>query len=109
MIGRGAYGRPWFLAEAARFLATGDRLAPPSLAARHAIVLEHYRAMREHYGERAGLRIARKHLGWYARGMPGAAEFRTQVNRLDEADAVEALIAALFERAESTAPLKQAA
>ena len=99
MIGRGAYGRPWFLAQVRGFLTTGQRVAAPDLPTQRDILLEHYRAMRVHYGEHAGLRVARKHIGWYARGLPGAAEFRAAVNRLDEAEAVEVLIRRLIDRA----------
>jgi tRNA-dihydrouridine synthase B len=81
MIGRGAYGRPWLLAQVAHFLATGERLPDPPLADRLAILKEHYAAMLAHHGEDPGVRLARKHLGWYARGLPGSAEFRAAVNR----------------------------
>jgi tRNA-dihydrouridine synthase B len=63
------------------------------------VLIAHYRAMRAHYGEVAGLRAARKHLGWYSRGLYGAAEFRATVMRLDEAAAVEDLVARFYERA----------
>ncbi|MDD2877624.1 MAG: tRNA dihydrouridine synthase DusB [Acidiphilium sp.] len=99
MIGRGAYGRPWFPAQVCRYLTTGQRLAAPGLAAQRDVLIGHYRAMRAHYGEHAGVRVARKHIGWYARGLPGAAEFRASVNRLDEAAAVEDLIQQLYDRA----------
>jgi tRNA-dihydrouridine synthase B len=99
MIGRGAYGRPWFLAQVASYLRTGMVPPAPPLLVQCAILLEHYRAMRAHYGEGAGLRIARKHISWYVRGMQGAAEFRETVNRLDDAGAVEALIEAIYHRA----------
>jgi tRNA-dihydrouridine synthase B len=96
MVGRGCYGRPWFLGQVMRFLATGTRLPDPPLARQAEIVIGHYRAMREHYGEEPGLRLARKHLGWYSRGLPGAAEFRATVMRLSEAAAVEALVERFF-------------
>jgi tRNA-dihydrouridine synthase B len=95
MIGRGCYGRPWFPAQVAAFLRTGR--CPPPPADLLAIVRAHYRAMRAHYGEDAGLRLARKHLAWYAHGRPGAADFRATVMRLDEAGAVEALMDRFFE------------
>ncbi len=99
MIGRGAYGRPWFLAQVAAYLRTGVMPPAPPLLTQCTILLEHYRAMRAHYGEGAGLRIARKHISWYVRGLHGAAEFRETVNRLDDAGAVEALIEAIYHRA----------
>ena len=96
MIGRGSYGRPWFLGQVARYLADGTRLPAPALAERLALVLEHYEALLEHYGTQHGVPIARKHLGWYAKGLAGAAEFRARVNRELEPERVKALIRALF-------------
>ena len=88
MIGRGAYGRPWLLAQVMRWLETGETFADPSWAEQLPLVLEHYEAMLEHYGRDTGVKMARKHLGWYTRGMPGSAEFRNRVNFIDDADAV---------------------
>jgi len=98
MIGRGCYGRPWFAAHAAHFLRTGARLAEPSLAAQRAILLDHYRAMLGLYGTDAGLRLARKHVSWYSRGLPGSAEFRAEMNRMGDADAVIARIEMFYDR-----------
>jgi nifR3 family TIM-barrel protein len=92
MLGRGCYGRPWFLAQVAAFLRNGARIPDPDLAAQKQILMEHYRSMLSHFGTDAGLRIARKHVSWYSRGLPGSADFRAQVNRLAEAPAVLALI-----------------
>ena len=85
MIGRGAYGRPWFLNQAIHYLRTGERLADPSLAEQYAAVRMHFDAMLEHYGSETGVRMARKHLGWYSKGLPASAEFRAAVNRETEA------------------------
>ena len=92
MIGRGCYGRPWFLAQAAHYLRTGVRLAEPPLVRQKAILLQHYRAMLSQFGTGPGVRLARKHLSWYSRGLPGSAEFRATMNRLAEVDAVLAAI-----------------
>jgi tRNA-dihydrouridine synthase B len=92
MVGRGAYGKPWFLKQVMAFLRTGERLPNPSLGEQLHTILEHYQAMLSHYGVEAGLRIARKHLGWYSKGLPGSAEFRTRVNQIDEPNAVMALV-----------------
>jgi tRNA-dihydrouridine synthase B len=96
MLGRGCYGRPWFPAQVAEHLATGRVAAEPPLAEQLAVLLEHYRAMLSHHGTFTGLRLARKHVAWYSRGLPGSAEFRSRVNTVDDAPAVEALIEAFY-------------
>jgi tRNA-dihydrouridine synthase B len=96
MIGRGAYGRPWFVAQVIRHLRAGASDADPPLAHQLAIVLEHYEAMLSHYGAAVGSRIARKHLGWYSKGLPGSAEFRAAVNRSEDPAAVKAMIRAFY-------------
>ena len=88
MIGRGAYGRPWLLDQVGRFLKDGGRVAEPPLARQRAIVLEHFEDMLGHYGRDTGVRMARKHIGWYSKGLPGSAEFRADVNRAADADQV---------------------
>jgi tRNA-dihydrouridine synthase B len=84
MVGRGTYGRPWFVNQVAQFLKHGLRLPDPPLSEQMAIVLEHYEAMLNHYGAAAGLRVARKHVAWYSKGLAGSAEFRAAFNRIDE-------------------------
>jgi len=96
MIGRGAYGRPWFLNRVMRMLAGKSVPDDPPLAEQRRLVLEHYRAMLSHYGTRSGVRIARKHLGWYSRGLNGAAEFRAKVNREDSPNQVIAFVDKLY-------------
>ena len=97
MIGRGACGRPWFPGQVARHLASGEAGPEPTLAERLALVLEHYRGLLSHYGVKHGVPIARKHLGWYAKGMVGAAAFRAAVNREPDPERVEAGIRTLFD------------
>ena len=92
MIGRGSCGRPWFLGQVAHFLATGNRLAAPPLDRQKQIMLGHYAAIREHFGEGPGTRLARKHLAWYSHGLRGSAEFRATINRLPDSPAVLAEI-----------------
>jgi tRNA-dihydrouridine synthase B len=84
MIGRGAYGRPWLLGQVMHWWRTGERLPDPEMDEQYAVLIEHYRAMLAHYGEGVGVKIARKHLGWYTKGLPGSAEFRNRVNFIDD-------------------------
>jgi len=96
MIGRGAYGRPWFLRQVIDFLRTGERRPAPPLAEQHATVRRHYLDMLAHYGRETGLRMARKHIGWYTRGLPKSAEFRARVNGIGDADAALDAIDAFY-------------
>lgn len=96
MIGRGAYGRPWFLNQAIHYLRTGRRLADPSLAEQYATVRGHFEAMLSHYGQDTGVRMARKHLGWYSKGLPASADFRAAVNREPDPNKVRAMLASFF-------------
>ncbi|MFC3099420.1 tRNA dihydrouridine synthase DusB [Altererythrobacter lauratis] len=84
MIGRGAYGRPWLLAQVMHWWRTGEALTDPPIAQQYEVLVGHYRAMLDHYGKDAGTKIARKHLGWYTKGLHGSAEFRNKVNFLDD-------------------------
>jgi tRNA-dihydrouridine synthase B len=87
MVGRAAQGRPWIFREIGHHLATGDVLPEPSLAEVRDILLAHLEQLHAFYGEQAGVRIARKHLGWYAKDRPENAAFRAVVNRAESADA----------------------
>ena len=97
MIGRGAYGRPWFLWQVSLYLATGEKLPDPPLSVRYGPLARPVEDMLNHYGEAVGLRIARKHIGWYSKGLPGSAEFRADINREGSARAVRAKVAAFYE------------
>ena len=88
MIGRGAYGRPWLLGQVMHWWRTGESRADPAISEQYAVLVEHYRAMLAHYGEDVGVKIARKHLGWYTKGLPGSAEFRNRVNFIPDATQV---------------------
>jgi tRNA-dihydrouridine synthase B len=88
MIGRGAYGKPWLLNQVMHWWRTGEALADPSIDEQYAVMVEHYRRMLDHYGSDVGVKIARKHLGWYTKGLPGSAEFRNYVNFIDDPDQV---------------------
>lgn len=98
MIGRGCYGRPWFIAQVVHFLRTGCHLPEPPLTQQKSVVLRHYDAILDHFGDHAGVRLARKHISWYSRGLPGSAEFRATMNRLSDADSVIRLIASFYDR-----------
>jgi tRNA-dihydrouridine synthase B len=96
MIGRGCYGRPWFIAQVIEWLRSRRRLSDPPLAAQYRILRQHYDAMLSHYGT-PGVHIARKHIGWYSKGLPGSAEFRAAINRTEEAAQVKALMREFYE------------
>ncbi len=88
MIGRGAYGKPWLLNQVMHWWRTGERLPEPEIDEQYAVMTEHYRRMLDHYGSEVGVKIARKHLGWYTKGLPGSAEFRNFVNFIDQPEQV---------------------
>ena len=96
MIGRGACGRPWFPRQAIAYLRTRSREPDPPPALRCAIVRGHFDAMIGHYGPVTGVRMARKHLAWYARSCRGGAAFRSEINALAEPDDVRAAILRFF-------------
>ncbi len=84
MIGRGTYGRPWLVGQVMDYLRTGRKRPAPPLEEQLAVILEHYDAMLTHYGTPVGIRLARKHLGWYVKGLPGSAQMRNELNRLEQ-------------------------
>ena len=84
MIGRGAYGRPWLLGQVMAWWRGEGERAEPGIAEQFSVLTEHYRSMLEHYGSDTGVKMARKHLGWYTKGLPGSAEFRNKVNFIDD-------------------------
>jgi tRNA-dihydrouridine synthase B len=97
MIGRGCYGRPWFVCQVIEWLKTRRRVPDPPLAAQLEIVLGHYEEMLLHYGTETGSRIARKHIAWYSKGLPGSAEFRAAVNGTIDVARVRKLIRSFYE------------
>ena len=96
MIGRGAYGRPWLLAQVMGWLRTGVVPDAPGLDAQLALMIEHYDAILGHYGREVGVKLARKHLGWYTKGLHGSAEWRNRVNVMDDPVAVVAALRAFY-------------
>jgi tRNA-dihydrouridine synthase B len=97
MIGRGAYGRPWLLGQVMHWFATGQRRPDPSIEEQYHLIMDHYRAMLDHYGAHVGVNMARKHIGWYTRGLPGSAEFRNAVNQIAEAGRVLDMLTHFYE------------
>jgi len=109
LIGRAAQGRPWIFREIRHFLETGEHLPAPTRMEVRDTLLGHLRALHDFYGEPGGVRIARKHLGWYAKGHPGQTALRAAFNRAESAAAQIDLVAEHFERLERSGPLGQAA
>ncbi|MBD8471269.1 MULTISPECIES: tRNA dihydrouridine synthase DusB [unclassified Sphingomonas] len=96
MIGRGAYGRPWLLNQVMTWFATGRRVADPSINEQYEAIAGHYEAMLEHYGIETGVNMARKHIGWYTKGLHGSAEFRNRVNQVADPNQVKAMLAEFY-------------
>lgn len=98
MIGRAAYGRPWVVKQVIDYFETGEEGAPPSIGEISALVLEHYDAMIEHYGEYIGVPIARKHIGWYCKDMEGSDAMRSAVNAMANPADVKIALRDYFEK-----------
>src|SRR5713101_7578491 len=97
MMGRGCYGRPWFSRQVAGWIGSRARIPDPPPSVQLEIVLSHYEDMLTHYGNAVGTHIARKHIGWYSKGFPGAAEFRATINRTIDTAHVRQLIRTFYE------------
>lgn len=82
MIGRAAQGRPWIFREIEHYLTTGSHMLPPTVDEIHAVMLEHLHDLYDFYGELTGMRVARKHISWYTKGLSGSAAFRHHMNTL---------------------------
>lgn len=87
MIGRAAQGRPWLFRDIAHYLETGEHLAPPAMREIGAVLAEHIDGLYTLYGREQGVRVARKHIGWTVRELPGGELLRSTVNRIDAAEA----------------------
>jgi tRNA-dihydrouridine synthase B len=90
MIGRGAYGKPWLLGQVMADLAGGGDKPAPTMDEQLALILEQYDEMQSLYGTVTGVNLARKHIGWYTKGLNGSAEFRNMVNQEDDPRVVKA-------------------
>lgn len=88
MVGRGAYGKPWLLGQIMQWFANGVQIPDPSIEEQYLLLVEHYEAMLVHYGVDVGVRCARKHIGWYTKGLDGSAVFRNNANRIDDVQKV---------------------
>src|SRR5688572_24060697 len=82
MIGRAAQGRPWIFREIEHYLQTGQHLPPPEVAEIHRVLVAHLHDLYGFYGEQTGVRVARKHISWYTKGLAGSAAFRHAMNQL---------------------------
>ena len=97
MIGRGAYGKPWLLGQVMHWFNTGEAVPTPSFDEQYTVLVEHYNRMLDHYGRDVGSKVARKHIGWYTKGMHGSAEFRNHANFIDDPDQVLGEIERFYE------------
>jgi tRNA-dihydrouridine synthase B len=97
MIGRAAHGRPWIFREFLSFLMDGKKLALPTVSEMRAVTIEHLEGIYSLYGEELGVRIARKHIGWYTRGLPGGEAFRREAVHILSAPAQLAAVARYYD------------
>ena len=97
MIGRAAQGRPWLFREIEHFLNTGTHLLSPQVGEIHQVLVEHLADLYDFYGEHTGLRVARKHISWYTKGLVGSAVFRHRMNQLESVDEQMRAVGDFFE------------
>jgi tRNA-dihydrouridine synthase B len=97
MIGRAAQGRPWMFREITHYLETGERLPPPEVAEIHRVLVGHLYDLYAFYGEQTGVRVARKHISWYTKGLAGSAAFRHAMNQLQTCGEQIAAVNAFFD------------
>lgn len=98
MIGRGTYGKPWFIKQAIEYLTNNKITIEPSIAEQYEVVINHFDDMIEHYGSQTGIRMARKHIGWYSSGLPGSSEFRNNVNKLLDVKDIKSMITDFYQQ-----------
>jgi len=97
MIGRGAYGRPWLISQVMAALTTGAVPSDPSIEEQYHIIVRHYHDMLAHYGDVTGVNMARKHIGWYTKGLHGSADFRNAVNQINHPKVVLEMLERFYE------------
>jgi tRNA-dihydrouridine synthase B len=102
MIGRAAQGRPWIFREVEHYLATGELLPPPLVSEIHAVLIGHVEDLYSFYGSDTGVKVARKHISWYTKGLAGSAGFRHRMNQLatceEQLDAVNGFFQSLADQ-----------
>ena len=98
MIGRAAQGRPWLFREIEYFLKTGTHLPAPEVGEIHRVLVGHVHELYGFYGEHQGLRVARKHISWYTKGLAGSAQFRHRMNQLESPTEQMAAVNEFFEQ-----------
>src|SRR5690606_23767755 len=96
MIGRAAQGRPWIFREIEHYLKTGTHMLPPTVTEIHQVMLEHLADLYDFYGDLTGMRVARKHISWYTKGLVGSANFRHHMNQLQSIEEQLGAINAFF-------------
>lgn len=97
MIGRAAYGKPWLINQISHYLANQEEIDEPTIDQQLKIILAHFEAIIDHYGQETGIMMARKHIGWYSGGKYNSAEFRSQINQVKEVKIVKELIIDYYE------------
>ncbi|MFM7027719.1 MAG: tRNA dihydrouridine synthase DusB [Chakrabartia sp.] len=97
MIGRGAYGRPWIISQVMAALTSDADLPDPTIEEQYHLIVRHYQEMLDHYGPTTGVNMARKHIGWYTKGLHGSADFRNAVNQINDPKVVLDMLARFYE------------
>ena len=98
MIGRAAQGRPWIFREIGHYLATGEKLPPPLVSEIHVVLIAHLNDLYSFYGRERGVKVARKHISWYTKGLAGSASFRHRMNQLESCEEQLAAVDIFFEQ-----------
>ncbi len=101
MIGRAAQGRPWIFREISHYLKTGTHLASPEVEEIRSVLVAHLHDLYEFYGDYTGVRVARKHISWYTRGLAGSAQFRHAMNQLETSSEQLAAVNRFFDQLQS--------
>jgi tRNA-dihydrouridine synthase B len=98
MIGRAAQGRPWIFREIAHYFSTGETLPPPLVSEIHTVLIAHLDDLYSFYGKERGVKVARKHISWYTKGLAGSASFRHRMNQLESCEEQLSAVNAFFEQ-----------